>query len=139
LAASYFNNATLAGSPALTRTEAVNFDWGTNAPAPGIVADNFSVRWSGSVGALAGGTYRFQTYSDDGVRVWINGMLVIDNWTDHSAVANTSGTITLAPGQRVSVRMEYYERIRGAVAQLRWLPPGGGIYTVIPAERLAPD
>ena len=50
-------------------------------------ADNFSVRWSGQVLAPVTGTYTFTTTSDDGVRLYVNGQLLIDNWTDHAVVA----------------------------------------------------
>jgi len=136
LAASYFNNTTLTGTAVLSRTEAVNFDWGTGAPGTGVNANNFSVRWSGTVAATTAGSFRFQTETDDGVRLWVNGVQVINNWTDHSASTNTSAAITLTAGQRVSIRMEYYEKSGGAVARLRWLVPGGSTYGVIPAANL---
>ena len=136
LAASYFNNITLTGTAVLTRTEAVNFNWGTAAPGTGVAANNFSARWSGSVAAGAAGSYRFQTESDDGVRLWVNGVQVINNWTDHGVATNTSAVVTLTAGQRVSIRMEYYEKGGSAVARLRWLPPGASSYVAIPAASL---
>ena len=75
----------------LTRTDPiVDFDWASAAPDPAVQADNFSVRWSGQVMAPVTGTYTFTTTSDDGVRLYVNGQLLIDNWTDH-AVAQNSG------------------------------------------------
>ncbi len=136
LVGSYFNNITLAGTPALVRTEAVNFNWGTAAPGTGIGANNFSARWTGSVLATTSGSYRFRTRSDDGVRLWVNNVQVINNWTDHSPTNNTTGTITLVAGQRYSIRLEYYERGGGAVMQMLWLPPGTSTYTVVPAASL---
>ena len=136
LLGSYFNNLTLTGTPALVRTEAVNFDWGSGAPGAGIGADNFSARWTGSVLAASSGSYRLRTRSDDGVRLWINNVQVINNWTDHSPTNNTSGTINLVAGQRYSVRLEYYERGGGAVMQMLWLPPGASSYVSVPAASL---
>ena len=52
--------------------------------------NNFSVRWTGKVQAPVTGTYRFSTVSDDGIRLWVNGQQVINNWTDHAATTNTS-------------------------------------------------
>ena len=87
LLAQYFNDA---GSGvyftalALTRTDpTVDFDWADGAPDPQVQADNFSVRWSGQLMAPVTGSYTFTTTSDDGVRLYVNGQLVIDNWTDH--------------------------------------------------------
>ena len=52
-------------------------------------------------------TYTFYTTSDDGVRLWVNNQLVVDNWTDHAATEN-SGAIALTAGQRYDIRMEFY-------------------------------
>jgi hypothetical protein len=139
LTASYFNNLTLTGSAALTRIEAVDFDWGTASPGTGVGTNNFSVRWSGTLVAGTAGNYRLQTVSDDGVRLWVDGVQVINNWSDHAAVANTSATMTLAAGQKVSIRMEYYEKGGNAVARLRWLRPATSTYVAIPAASLLPN
>jgi YVTN family beta-propeller protein len=136
LVGSYFNNTTLAGTAALTRSEAVNFNWGTASPGAGVNADNFSVRWTGTLAPTTTGSYRFQTVSDDGVRVWVNNVQVVNNWTDHSATTNTSGNLSLVAGQRVSIRVEYYEKTGGAQMQLRWRVPGSLSYVVIPTARL---
>jgi len=136
LLGTYFNNTTLSGTPVLTRAEAINFSWGTGSPGTGVNADNFSVRWSGTIAPATTGTYRFQTYSDDGVRVWVNGTRVINNWTDHAPTTNTSSNVSLTAGQRYSVVVEYYERGGGAVMQLRWRRPGTTSYVAIPASNL---
>jgi hypothetical protein len=122
-----------------TRVDArVNFDWGSASPIPGVVqTNNFSVRWTGQVQAPVSGNYVFSTVSDDGVRVWINGVLRINNWTDHAPTTNTSAPIALVAGQKYSIVMEYYERGGGAVARLRWSYPGQGTQA-IPQARLFP-
>jgi YVTN family beta-propeller protein len=121
----YFASNNLTGNAVLTRTEAIDFAWGSGAPGAGVPADNFSVRWTGWVEAPAAGSYMFQTLSDDGVRVWVNGALVVNNWTAHSPTLNTSSTITLAANQRAAIMVEYQEFGGGATMSLRWLPPGG--------------
>ncbi|MBC7908881.1 MAG: fibronectin type III domain-containing protein, partial [Pyrinomonadaceae bacterium] len=104
----------------LTRTDAtVNFNWGSGSPAGNIGADTFSVRWTGQVQARFSQTYTFYTTSDDGVRLWVNGVQLINNWTNHSATEN-SGTITLAANQKYDITMEYYENTGSAVARLSW-------------------
>ena len=122
-----------------TRTDAtVNFDWLSGSPVPGVVqTNNFSVRWTGQVQAPVTGNYTFSTVSDDGVRLWINGVQRINNWTDHAPTTNTSAPIALVAGVKYSVVMEYYERGGGAVARLRWAYPGQGTQ-VIPQSRLFP-
>jgi YVTN family beta-propeller protein len=136
LLGSYYAGIALAGTPLVTRIEAVDYDWTTGRPAIGVPADNFSVRWTGTLTVPSSGTYRFQTYSDDGVRLWVNGAQVINNWTDHSPTTNTSGNVSLTAGQRVSITLEYYERGGGAVMQLRWRRPGQTSYVAIPAGNL---
>jgi len=132
----YFNNMTVSGTVVLKRIEAVNFNWGSRSPGTGVNKDKFSVRWSGTVEASSTGSFQFQTNSDDGVRLWINGVQVINNWTNHSATTNTSATIALTGGTRYAIRMEYYENGGQAVAQLRWKTPGTTSYVAIPASRL---
>ncbi len=136
LTGNYYNNVSLTGAPALTRVEQVNFNWGSGSPGTGVNADNFSVRWSGFVEASTTGTYRFRTVSDDGVRLWVSGVQLINNWTDHGATTNTSGTVSLVAGQRYPITMEFYEKGVYAVARLRWRTPGATSYVAIPANRL---
>src|SRR5215471_6700815 len=127
LMAQYFNDA---GSGvyftalALTRTDAtVDFDWASGAPDPAVQADNFSVRWSGQIQAPVTGSFTFTTTSDDGVRLYVNGQLLVDNWTDHAVVQN-SGTIALAAGTKYDIRMEFYDHGQLATARLSWAYPG---------------
>ncbi|MEJ8850277.1 PA14 domain-containing protein [Variovorax rhizosphaerae] len=136
LLGSYFNNMTLDGTPALTRVETVDFDWVDGGPGAPIPADSFSVRWTGRVEALTSGNYQFRTLSDDGVRVWVNGTLVIDNWTAHGPTFNESAAISLVAGQLYSIRVEFYEWVGGATMRLNWKTPGAATYVAIPAARL---
>jgi hypothetical protein len=82
-------------------------------------ADTFSVRWTGFVTPKYSQTYTFYTVSDDGVRLWVDGKLVIDNWTEHGETED-SGTISLQAGGSYSVKMEYFESGGDAVAKLLW-------------------
>ena len=135
----YFNNKTLSAPSVLTRTDAtIDFDWGTGTPASGTVnVDNFSVRWTGQVEAPVSGNYVFTTIADDGVRVWVNNALVIDNWNDHAPTTDNSKVMALVAGQKYSIRVEYYESAVGAVARLGWSYPGVGT-SIIPQTRLYP-
>jgi hypothetical protein len=134
----YFNNLTLSGPAVTTRTEVVNFDWGSEAPGAFVTADRFSVRWTGTATAPRAGNYVFETRADDGVRLWIDDRLVIDRWLDREATLNASPAITLRANQKVKIRMEYYDNEGYASAQLRWRLPGASAGTVIPSERLSP-
>lgn len=117
----YFNNQNLTGSPAVRRNDAtINFNWGYGSPAPNINADQFSVRWTRTANVLAG-NYRFDVFSDDGVRLWVNNQLIIDRWRDQEA-GNFSATVALPAGD-VSIRMEYYEAFGRAAVSLSVTPP----------------
>ncbi len=138
LTGTYYTGRTLTGSVVLTRTEGVNFTWPAS-PGPGVAADDFSVRWTGTVAVPSSGIYNFQTISDDGVRVWVDGRLVVDNWTDHAPTTNTSASITLTGGQQYRITVDYYERAGSARVALSWKKPGDTAYTVIPVANLFPS
>ncbi len=121
----------------LTRTDAtVNFDWGAGSPDPSIGADTFSVRWTGQVQPLFSETYTFKTNSDDGVRLWVNSQLIIDNWTDHAPTDDT-GNIALSAGVKYDIKLEYYENGGGAVIKLYW-SSASQTEEIIPQTQLYP-
>jgi len=106
----------------LERVDAqINFAWIEGSPDPRINNDQFSIQWTGEVEIPFSGAWTFYTTSDDGVRLWVNDQLVVDNWTEHRAVED-SGTIELLVGKYPLV-MEYFEYDLMAAAQLRWEGP----------------
>ena len=118
LKATYYNDHTFS-NVALERTDStVNFNWMTGSPA-GVNSDNFTVRWTGFVEPRYSETYTFYTSTDDGVRLYVDGKLIIDNWQNQPAT-EYSGTIRLNAGQRYSIKMEYYDNTRSASAKLSW-------------------
>jgi hypothetical protein len=117
----YYANPSLTGSPALVRTDGkIDYDWGSGAPAAGLPSDYFSVRWTRTLN-LIGGLYRFTTTTDDGVRLWVNGHLLIDRWRPQSV--RSFSDVIYVQGD-VAVKMEYFEERGDAVAKLRWEPEG---------------
>jgi hypothetical protein len=116
--AEYYENRDLAGPPILVRDEPqIDFDWGEGAP-PGLAAsDRFSVRWTRTLN-LSAGLYRFRALADDGVRLWVNDQLLIDEWHDSLRRAYV-GEIALPAGSH-TVRVEYYENAGGAAAKVWW-------------------
>jgi len=120
--ARYFKGKSLAGTPVLTRTErTIDNNWGSAEVAPGL-ADDVSARWTANLEAPFTETYTFTTTSDDGVRLWLDGKLIIDNWTDHGTTDN-SARVNLVAGQIYALRMEWYDNTGGAVARLFWESP----------------
>lgn len=136
LKAEYFNNINLSGTAVTTKTEPCpNNDYGSAAPSgTSVGADNFSVRWSGQIEAPVSGSYTFTSTSDDGQRVWVNGVQIINDWNYHGA-QDASGNITLTAGQKYNIEFEYFEATGGAVAKLNWAYPGQ-TRQVIPTTRL---
>ena len=119
----YFNNMNLTGAPATTRDDAaINFDWGNGSPAPGVGNDRFSVRWTRTL-TFNPGTYRFDLFTDDGARLWVNNVLVIDQWRDQSDGRFSANVALSGP---TTIRLEYYENVGRAAVSLTWSPPGGG-------------
>jgi hypothetical protein len=114
----YYNNKTLSGSPVLVRNESdINYDWGSRSPDPSINADNFSVRWTRYLNVTPG-TYRFTATSDDGIRVWVDNALIINQWDEHPPQTFTADWGLLTGHHLVVV--EFYENDGGAVARLSW-------------------
>jgi glucose/arabinose dehydrogenase len=120
--ASYFPNRTLTGTPATVRCEtAINYNWGSGSPpGTGVGPNNFSVRWVGTRSFATTRSYTFTATADDGVRVYLDGTLIINQWRDQSPTTYTA-TRQVTAGNH-EVRMEYYENAGGAVARLTISP-----------------
>ena len=112
----YFNNRTVQIDPILVRTDpAINFNWGEGSPDPVINTDNFSVRWTATPD-LPAGTYRFSIWVDDGARLWIDDVLVLDAWTEGPA-RNYIVDVNLVRGLH-NLRMDYFDAEGTALAKL---------------------
>ncbi|HXB98656.1 MAG TPA: PA14 domain-containing protein, partial [bacterium] len=120
----------------------VNFNWALASPGFGMDQTTFSVRWTGFVVAPCSDTYTFQTTTDDGVRLWVNGAEIINQWVDQSATAVNSSPVYLTAGAMVPIEMDYYQDYGDAVAILNWssstctaaqVVPQSQLYSVLPA------
>jgi len=116
----YFNNMDLSGAPALVRVDQeVQFDWGGGSPDPKINVDHFSVRWTGKLVAPGTKNCQISVTTDDGVRVWVDGTLLVDSWHDRGAGSDVFD-LSLEQGREYNLRIEYYENGGGASASLGW-------------------
>src|SRR5207253_7995707 len=115
---------------------AINFSWDTASPDPAIPGNTFSARWTGRMLAQNSETYTFTTHTNNGVRLWVNNQLLIDDWHDQPATDH-SATIALKAGQLYNITMEYYNDSAGAVAQLWWSSPSIS-KTIIPQAQFYP-
>ena len=116
----YFNGTSFDEFVLVRNDQAIDFVWGQEAPTTAVLADTFSVRWSGlfkAPHAEGSRSYQFTTRTDDGVRLSIGGALVIDRWKDQGPTSY-SHTLSFDSGQAATVLLEYYENRGGAVAQL---------------------
>jgi hypothetical protein len=120
LYAEFFNNMSLSGTPTVTRVDpTVNFTWGYGSPDSRIYSDRFSTRWTGEIKVPQAGIKYFDVVSDDGVRVWINGSVVLDSWRDQSPTHHYF-SYNFQQDQFYDIKIEYYENGGGAVAQILW-------------------
>jgi glucose/arabinose dehydrogenase/endonuclease YncB( thermonuclease family) len=113
----YYNNRTLSGSPLFSRCDgSLDYAWGDAGPGNGLGVDDFSVRWTGRFAFLAG-DYTFSAQTDDGMRIWIDGALVLDKWVDQNASYTVSRTLTQGEHE---VKVEYFEQAVSATARVSW-------------------
>ena len=119
LTAQYFNNKTLTGSPVVNGIDpTIDFMWPA-APASGVSSDNFSVRWAGKLQPDYSQVYTFYVKADDGERLYINGNLVTNDFTDHAS-REKSGTVSMVAGQQYDIVLEFYDACCAADVKLSW-------------------
>jgi hypothetical protein len=134
LTGSYFDTATLTTQKVVRVDPTVNFAWGSGRPASTVGADTFSVAWTGRVLPVADGPYAFYAASDDGIRLWIDRALVIDDWTAHT-LREVTRSVTLTADRAHDLRIEYYDRSGTATAKISWSGPGFG-KQILPSGQL---
>ncbi len=112
----------------------MNFDFTGTLPPTGLT-NNYSVRWLGQVQAQFSEAYTFYTESNDGVRLWVNGQLLIDDFNPQGLTEN-SGTINLVAGEKYDIRIEYFQGSGSASLQLLWSSPSTP-KSIVPESRLS--
>lgn len=123
LKAEYFSNKNLEGNPTKTMIDKqIDFSWNWAGPFVDFPNDNFSVRWTGYLKTDRTGKYTFDVSSDDGIRLYLDDRLVLDDWNDHALITN-SYTTTIEGNKYYKVKLEYYENGGGAIVKLGWRLP----------------
>lgn len=128
----YYADTTLTNLIETRVDPSIDFGPSSGAPATGIGTDNYSVRWTGKIRPKYTETYTFKALHDDGVKVWVNGTLVINQWGTINTKTGSTGTIALTRGQFYDIKVEYFEGTSTAQIILKWS-------STSQAEEVVPD
>jgi outer membrane protein OmpA-like peptidoglycan-associated protein len=104
------------------RDATIDFDWNFRPPGPGLPNEYFSVRWTGWLVAPSTGRYLFHARVDDGIRVWVDDELILDEWRPQR-VRDFTATVSLKQGTAYRLKVEYFQDILHTRAFLNWSPP----------------
>ena len=131
-----YNAALFTATPTLTRLDpGINFAWAGTSPGAGVNATYFLAQWAGQVQPQYSETYYFDTLTDDGVKLWVNGQLIIDGWPYQ--YSDRIASITLQAGVLYDLKMQYFQGAGGSQAYLSWYS-NSQTKQIIPANRLYP-
>jgi beta-glucosidase len=133
----YFANRSLGGTPAFVRRDtSILFEWAMGSPDPSLPRDGFSIRWTGALRPDVTGEYSLGAATDDGVRVWLDGKLLIDSWYERGALLDRV-TMRLEAGKSYDLKIEYYENSGWSYAALVWQLRSGPDPRITEAAELA--
>jgi uncharacterized repeat protein (TIGR03806 family) len=142
LSGQYWTNAssaTITTPPAIARIDPVlNFNWTNAGSDMAIGSTGFRSLWSGMVQAQYDEPYAFTVVADGGVRLWLNGQLLVDDWTEHQSVITNQGSIHLNSQQFYNLQMDYFRGGTGAAVKLLWSSPSTA-QSIIPLTQLYSD
>jgi alpha-D-xyloside xylohydrolase len=124
LTGQYFNGRNFEKLNFSRRDAGIDFDW-TLSPPPGLGHDDYSVRWTGTFVARAAGAYRFQASADDGVRLFIDGKPLLNDWSVHPA-RPVAASVNLSANSRHTIRLEFFQATRDSLIHFSWSTPGPG-------------
>jgi hypothetical protein len=137
LGARFFSDKTLLGRAVIRIDEQVDFSWGASSPDPSLNHGTFGARWVGLLTVPSSDDYRFVVRANDGVRLWIDKQLLIDDWEDQP-VGDRAATISLKSGQAHTVRLEYYQATASAPEiHLSWSSSSAPT-SIVPTNALSP-
>ena len=138
LVATYFNNTNLR-NPATTRIDKkIDFNWLGERPHPRVNANQFTVRWQGDLIPPETGVYKIKTTADDGVRLWLDEKIQINDWSLGQGTRNNEFEVELVQGEKVPIKIEYIDQTAVAHIALKWVRPEGTTEEIIPTNALSP-
>lgn len=118
----YYNGVNFDEFVVSRRDASIAFEWAQRPPAPGVAAQYFSVRWTGWLVPPTSGRYVFHATIDDGMRIWLNGHLILNEWRPQRVWTFTTA-VDLKAGESYALRVEYFQDILDTRAQLTWERP----------------
>jgi hypothetical protein len=137
-----FGNGPITTNAVVTGTRLdpeINFDWQTVPGVKGVGENSFSVRWTGWLRPQVARPYTLCALSDDGSRIWLDNVLVVDNWGDHASHEVCAAVpSTLLANKHYRIRVEYYEASGGCAVKLRWKHPDAPSGEIVPSTVLLP-
>jgi RHS repeat-associated protein len=144
----YYANETLKGQPKLfslgligatgTGTASARA-WSTGTPDSVLGTDHFTLRMTGNITFPTSGEYTLKTYADDGTRVWLDDVLILDNWVLQAPTLIGGTPVTVQAGDTKRIRVEYLEHVGSATLKLQWVAPGSSSAVDVPVAQLTPD
>jgi fibronectin type 3 domain-containing protein len=124
-------------TPVLTRVDpTIDFNWANTSPDPSLSSNTYSVKWTGQIEAPTTETYEFRVFAGDGVRVFINGDEIINDWTYGSH--EDEGQIALTAGQKYSIEIDFFQSYGAGNIDFQWETPTIP-WTDVPASMLYPS
>lgn len=123
LFAEYFDDKFLEGTPQTRVDKEVNFDPVNQPPDPYTDYRHKSIRWTGYISPNASGDYKIGVNSDDGIRLWLNNELVVDEW-HYRGTTTDQVAIAMEAGKKYPIKLEYFDNGGDAICQLLWEVPG---------------
>ena len=138
LRAQYYRDRELRGTPVERIDRTIDFDWAAGRPPIDAPQDVYSVRWTGKLTAKYSERYLFVVRYDDGIRLWIDGRLILEDWSGRYSVAERKVYGDLVAGRPVDLKIEYFNGGDRGVAQLRWSSPSQP-EEFIPESALSPE
>ncbi|MGC2829338.1 MAG: glycoside hydrolase family 3 C-terminal domain-containing protein [Candidatus Acidiferrum sp.] len=137
LKADYFPDMTLEGSPVMSRTDAtVDFAWGDTGISPQLLK-HYSVRWTGFLSVPESGDYLVGFTGQDGYRLWLDGKLLVEDWTLHHPASTLTKKVHLEKGHPSSLKIEYFQDVRSSESRLIWSLPDDEERKAVDAARNA--
>ena len=144
----WWNNGTFTGAPTVETlgfpgvadgTPAKSF--GAAAPLPGFPVDMWTMRATGLITFSQTGTYFFNIWVDDGIRLWIDDVLILENWTVHGSAGFNQDwkAFTATAGQTARIRIEFGDAMGDAQMDLNWKLPGQSSWSIVPGAAVTPN